>query len=155
MRYISSNYYYYYYYYYYSRLRLVSNTTSSSRQRCGFSRKLLGNASQLQSALWLKTAKKCLHSRPVWLKSGQLHLGILSSPPKDTSYQTCLDLTDATWNSPLLLPSLISSGLISSAADILFIQWDRHCLGLSCRYLGCFGYTAYNFHCTLCLAPHT
>ena len=70
------------------------NTTALSRQRCGFSRKLCGSASHFQSGLCWKTAKKCLQSKPVRLKSGQLHFGILSSQPKESLYHVSFDSGD-------------------------------------------------------------
>ena len=70
--------------------------TASSRQRCGLSRYILGSASHCQSSLCLKTAKKCLHNRPVRLKSGQLHLGIQVFPTKDKLYHVSLESSDLT-----------------------------------------------------------
>lgn len=112
---------------------VLPKITALSRHKSGLWRQLLGSASHFQSSLCLKTAKKCLHSRLVWQKSGQLNLGTVSFPPNERLYQVSLDSGDLTWNSPLFSLALMYSGLISSADDILFKQWTRNCLGLSCR----------------------
>ena len=111
-----------------------TKTCSQSSEMWGFCRNFSGNASHCHIGYRSNIAKKCLHSSPVWQKSGQVHLGMIFSEPKERSYQT-----SSVWDWTLKFPpssSLMCFDWTSLACFIRFSQWFRKGLGLLCRYLG-------------------
>ena len=73
-----------------------SKNDSIIEANSGLRQYLLGIASHFQTSLCLKIAKKCSHNRPMWLKSGQVHLGIEVFPTKDALNHLSLESGDLT-----------------------------------------------------------